>query len=120
MGKQAHGIFALNMNNRVDTVSYDLCYPQVPLTQTGLERALHVDMAPYGENFNIAIASYTGYNQEDSMILNQGSVDRGLGRSLYHRTYREEEKTRGTDSSRFEKPDPENTIGMREAKYDKL
>ena len=33
-----------------------------------------------GINAIVAISSYTGYNQEDSVILNASAVDRGLFR----------------------------------------
>lgn len=35
------------------------------------------------QNAIVAILCYSGYNQEDSVILNQSSIDRGLFRSLY-------------------------------------
>ena len=39
----------------------------------------------------MAIACYSGYNQEDSVILNQSGVDRGLFRSVHYRTFKERE-----------------------------
>ena len=47
---------------------------------------------PYGVNVIVAIASYTGYNQEDSIIINHGAIDRGLFTSTFYRSYKEEEK----------------------------
>jgi DNA-directed RNA polymerase beta subunit len=37
---------------------------------------------PAGINTIVAIATYTGYNQEDSVILNSSAVDRGFMRSV--------------------------------------
>ena len=58
----------------------------------------------------VAIGSYTGYNQEDSVILNQSSIDRGLFRSTYYRTYKDDEKKLQSsgDEEKFTKPDEYN------------
>jgi DNA-directed RNA polymerase beta subunit len=50
---------------------------------------------PAGINAIVGIATYTGYNQEDSLVLNKSSVDRGFFRSIYYRSYRDEEKVKG-------------------------
>ena len=36
----------------------------------------------------MAIACYSGYNQEDSLMMNQSSIDRGFFRSMFFRSYR--------------------------------
>lgn len=36
----------------------------------------------------MAIACYSGYNQEDSVMMNQSSIDRGFFRSIFFRSYR--------------------------------
>ena len=43
---------------------------------------------PAGQNTIVAIACYSGYNQEDSLMMNQSSIDRGFFRSMFFRTYR--------------------------------
>jgi DNA-directed RNA polymerase II subunit RPB2 len=48
---------------------------------------LHFKELPAGCNAVVAIATYTGYNQEDSIIFNQSSIERGLFRSAFFRTY---------------------------------
>ena len=73
-------------------------------------------------NVIVAIASYTGYNQEDSIIINKGSIDRGLFRSTFYRTYRDDEKkiqSSGQDE-RIMKPVADITSGMKPGCYDKL
>ena len=62
---------------------------------------------------NIAIATYTGYNQEDSVILNSSAVDRGFFRSVFMRSYKESETKRNDQEA-------ERVSGMRKAIYDKL
>jgi DNA-directed RNA polymerase II subunit RPB2 len=77
---------------------------------------LHFKELPAGCNAVVAIACYTGYNQEDSIIGNQSSIDRGLFRSAFFRTYSE---TQDKDEQ-FERPDFSKTQGRRFGTYDKL
>jgi len=119
MGKQAMGIYATNYQLRMDTLAHVLCYPQKPLVTTRTMQYLHFRELPAGQNAIVAIACYSGYNQEDSVIMNHSSVDRGLFRSIFYRSYRDEEK--GTLSREvFEKPNRQTTMHMRAGSYDKL
>jgi DNA-directed RNA polymerase II subunit RPB2 len=77
-GKQAIGIYATSFNNRIDTASYILHYPQKPLVSTTISKYFHCNELANGENVIVAIATYTGYNQEDSIIINKASIERGM------------------------------------------
>lgn len=77
-GKQAVGIYATNFNDRIDTASYILHYPQRAILSTKIAKYVHKNKMPTGENLIVAIATYSGYNQEDSIILNGSSVARGM------------------------------------------
>ncbi|XP_051125161.1 DNA-directed RNA polymerase II subunit RPB2-like [Andrographis paniculata] len=121
MGKQAMGIYVTNYQLRMDTLAYVLYYPQKPLVTTRAMEHLHFRQLPAGINAIVAIACYSGYNQEDSIIMNQSSIDRGFFRSLFFRSYRDEEKKMGTlVKEDFGCPNRDSTLGMRHGSYDKL
>lgn len=90
MGKQAIGIYSTNYKSRLDTLSHVLNYPQQPLVKTNMSTMLNLSNMPCGTNVIVAIATYTGYNQEDSIILNKSSVERGLFTSTFYRTIKEQ------------------------------
>ena len=92
MGKQAIGIYNTAFRNRFDTAGHIMHYPQKPICNTMSSKYVHSDDIPCGENCIVAIASYTGYNQEDSLIYNKTSISRGLMGTDYYRTYKDEEK----------------------------
>ena len=91
MGKQAMGIYAQNFKKRMDTMGHILNYTAKPLVNTR-GRILPTAEVPDGMNVIVAIGSYSGYNQEDSIIFNQSAIDRGLFRSTFYRTYKDDEK----------------------------
>ncbi|HLC54068.1 MAG TPA: DNA-directed RNA polymerase subunit B'' [Candidatus Nanoarchaeia archaeon] len=84
--KQSLGIYAANYLARVDTDVSILHYPQHPLVKSFMYDTLEV--YPSGQNLTVAIIPFEGYNVEDAVVLNRGSVDRGLGRSTYFRPYK--------------------------------
>ena len=85
--KQSVGIFASNFNKRMDTFCHVLHYPQTPLVMTKISNNIKYNDMPGGCNVVVAISTYTGYNQEDSIIINKSALDRGLFCSSYYRTY---------------------------------
>ncbi|KAH0574336.1 DNA-directed RNA polymerase subunit beta [Spironucleus salmonicida] len=88
MGKQAIGIYALNFNKRFDTSGINVMhYPQIPMCQTRTLKYVKFTDLPAGENMIVAIAVYTGFNQEDSLIMSHAAVDRGLMRCTYYQSH---------------------------------
>ncbi|KAK0865402.1 DNA-dependent RNA polymerase II [Friedmanniomyces endolithicus] len=121
MGKQAMGVTLTNFNIRMDTMANVLYYPQKPLATTRSMEFLKFRELPAGQNAIVAIATYSGYNQEDSVIMNQSSIDRGLFRSLFYRAYLDQEKRVGMSVvEQFEKPLRAETMKMKQGTYDKL
>lgn len=120
MAKQAMGVYATNFDQRMDKTSYVLTYPMRPLVDTRLMNLLHLNQIPSGEMVMVAIATYSGYNQEDSLIVNQAALDRGLfNATIYHTEKTEDNNAMGTDEIRC-RPDASKTRGMKFANYNKI
>lgn len=115
------GIYISNYRDRLD-ISYILYHPQKPLLTTRTAKYLYTDVLPSGENVIVAIMCYTGYNQEDSLIFNKSSLDRGLFRSANLKKHISSiQKNQSTSQDDiFMKPDPTKVTGMRHGSYDKL
>ena len=122
MMKQALGVYTLNHSIRMDTIAHTLVCPQKPLVTTRLDSLVGVSEAPAGVNAIVAIMCYTGQNQEDSVIVNQAALDRGMFRSVKLQTHRDEERQNGgTDAERFENVgNNPNVAGRRDANYSHL
>jgi DNA-directed RNA polymerase II subunit RPB2 len=122
MGKQAMGVYALNYRERLDTMANLLWYSSVPLVSPYMSRFYRAQSMPSGFNVVVAIMTYGGYNQEDSVMINRAALDRGLFRSEFYRTYKDEEKKNQAsgEEERFCRPDPAVTRQMKRACYDKL
>ena len=94
--KQAIGVFAQSHQVRTDTIVHVLDYPQKPLVNTTPGEFLGFNDMPAGINAIVAIMCYTGFNQEDSVIINRSAIERGLIVSTSYRTLVDEEKKQGT------------------------
>ena len=120
MGKQAIGIYVTNYQRRMDKTAYVLTYPHRPLVDTRLMQMIELAEIPSGAPLIVAIMSYTGYNQEDSVLVNQGAIDRGMfSATIYHTEKDEDKKINGDEEIRCH-PDPSKTKGMKFGNYDKL
>ena len=124
MGKQAVGIYMSNFNHRIDTMAHVLHYPQKPLVRTKLSKYTNSIDLPSGINAIVAIMTHTGFNQEDSVMLNKSAIDRGLFTSTYFKSYRDQcSKNHSTGEEEiFTKPVVEVSASgkMKPFNYDKL
>jgi DNA-directed RNA polymerase II subunit RPB2 len=104
--KAAVGIYHTNYNERFDTTSYLLNYPQKPIASSWYHRNIAGGQMNYGFNAIVALATYSGYNQEDAIIVNKTSVERGLYVNTYYKQYYEFEETnpKTGDETRFMNP----------------
>ena len=84
--KQAIGIYATNFNKRFDTMSYVLHYPQRAIINTRIAQYTSSDYMANGYNTIVAIMTYSGFNQEDSIMINKGAINRGLNYLSYYKS----------------------------------
>jgi DNA-directed RNA polymerase II subunit RPB2 len=119
--KHSIGIYLSSYKDRMD-ISQVLYHPQIPLVTTQAMKYNGCLDLPYGENAIVAVASYTGYNQEDSIIFNQSAIDRGIFRADTLKKYHSEIKKNPSTSQDdiFTKPDRNKVTGMKQGNYDKL
>jgi DNA-directed RNA polymerase II subunit RPB2 len=119
--KQAMGIYATNFNERMDKTAYVLSYPTRPLVDTRVMNLIKLNENPSGCNITVAIMTHTGYNQEDSLLVNKGSIDRGLLQITITHTEKDEDKQKinGDEEIRC-KPDASKTKGMKFGNYNKV
>lgn len=120
--KQAMGMYATNFTERFDKTAYVLTYSTRPLVETRIINILKLNEIPSGCNITVAIMSHSGYNQEDSLLINKASIDRGLfGITLYHTEKDEDKQKINGDEEIRGKPEKSKTKGMKMgANYDKV
>jgi DNA-directed RNA polymerase II subunit RPB2 len=104
--KQGLSIYATNWRNRFDNTAHVLCYGEMPLTRTMYNNYLGEGRMAYGMNCILAIACWTGYNQEDGIVMNYDAVHRGMFRSMAFRSYQafEEDDEKSNTKVRFGNP----------------
>ena len=120
MSKQSMGVYVTNYDNRMDKTAYVLNYPMRPLVDTRVMNLIQLNNIPSGSPVIVAIMTHTGYNQEDSILFNKASVDRGLFQTtIYHTEKDEDKKIHGDEEIRC-KPDPSRTKGMKFGNYNKV
>ena len=119
--KQAMGVYVTNYANRMDKTAYVLNYPTRPFVDTRVMNILKLNEIPSGTNVIVAIMTHTGYNQEDSLLINKGSIDRGMALVTVYHTEKDEDKQKinGDEEIRC-KPDKTKTKGMKIANYNKV
>ena len=88
MSKQAAGTVSFNQNHRTDTLLSILSYPQKSLVKTKTLNLMGIDKLPTGTNTYVCVMSYSGYDLEDSIILNRDSVSRGFSRTILTRKHK--------------------------------
>ena len=120
MGKQAMGVYATNYDKRMDKTAYVLNYPTRPLVDTRVMNFLKLNQIPSGTQIHVAIMTHTGYNQEDSVLINKAALDRGLFVATIYHTEKDEDKNIIRDEIIRCKPDPAKTKGIKFGNYDKI
>ena len=90
--KQAVSLYH-NFLHRIDKMGVVLNYGEKPLVRSRMLNYIHEEKHPYGENVIVAIMSYNGYNVEDAILMNEGSLQRGLFHTTYYSSYEAYEET---------------------------
>ena len=115
--RQAVSLYHSNFQTRIDKMGVVLNYGQIPLVKSRYLDKISSEQHPYGENVICAIMCYGGYNVEDSILFNEGSINRGLFRTTYFNSYEsyEESSKVGTSQvdSTFANIEQANVIGQK-------
>ena len=118
--KQAVSVYHSNAQMRIDKMGVVLNYGQIPLIKSRYLEYINNEEQPYGVNAIVAIMCYTGYNVEDAILINEGSILRGMFRTTYYSMYESREessKVSGENNSKFANIEKNNVIGKKKG-YD--
>ena len=85
--KQSIAIPTTNFNYRFDTKMLILNYPQKSMHITKNAELINYNKMPTGNNAIVAMTSFLGYNQEDGIVINKSSLDRGMYSASHYITY---------------------------------
>jgi DNA-directed RNA polymerase beta subunit len=110
--KQTCGVFALNWPYRTDKDAFLQYICETPLVKTVASKYIF----PNGCNSIVAIACYSGFNQEDSLVISQGAIDRGLFNGCKFTYVKDELEQR----EEFGNPDATTTTDIKSGSYAKL
>jgi DNA-directed RNA polymerase II subunit RPB2 len=118
--KQAVSVYHSNYQMRIDKMGVILNYGQTPLIKSRYLEYVNNEEQPYGVNAIVAIMSYTGYNVEDAILINEGAIHRGIFRTTYYSSYQDREessKITGMTNSKFASIEKNNVTGKKKG-YD--
>ena len=113
-------MYVTNYDLRMDKTAYVLSYPMRPLVDTRIMNLIELNKVPSGCQVIVAIMTHSGYNQEDSILFNDGSIKRGLFQATILTTIKDEDKKVHGDEEVRGRPDDTKTKGMKYANYDKV
>jgi DNA-directed RNA polymerase II subunit RPB2 len=118
--KQAVSVYHSNYQMRIDKMGVILNYGQIPLIKSRYLQYINNEEQPYGVNAIVAIMCYSGYNVEDAILINEGSILRGMFRTTYYSMYEareESSKVTGMNNSKFANIEKNTVIGKKKG-YD--
>lgn len=118
--KQTISVYMRNFYARADKTAYVLEAPTKPLIETQIMDILGLNEMAAGCNVTVAIMSYTGFNQEDSLLVNQASIDRGLFRASIYHTEKDEDKCQNETNEIRGMPDISRTDKIKTGDYTKI
>jgi DNA-directed RNA polymerase II subunit RPB2 len=105
----------------MDTVSNVLVHGQKPVVTTFVDRFMsHKNLC--GINAIVAIASHSGYNQEDAILMNKSSMEHGMFLSVYSKCFKDDEKRNSNNGAEevFCNPTNHTTSNLKSCVYSKL
>jgi DNA-directed RNA polymerase II subunit RPB2 len=115
--KQAVSLYHSNYQMRIDKMGVVLNCGQIPLIKSKYMNYINKEEHPYGVNAIVAIMSYTGYNVEDAILINEASVKRGIFRTTYYSMYEAHEESssigRSQSDSIFANIEKHNVVGIK-------
>ena len=115
--KQAVSVYHSNYQMRIDKMGVVLNYGQTPLIKSRYMEYINNEEQPYGVNAIVAVMSYTGYNVEDAILINEGAIHRGIFRTTYYSAYEareESSKITGMTGSKFANIEKNNVVGKKQ------